>query len=165
MLTGFSIYVVLFLLTISQWWCPRFNISEPNMAQYKSSPVGYRHTINHENSSQARTSFSYPSPSSSSPLLPLHHHHQPNLRYKTTWKQCWANSQSTKPWTWEASPRLSTIFACRWPTLRGVGYWGGEGGVGRVLGDEYTSIVYYITNSLNRSQSKSKYKSLSLYSL
>ena len=30
----------------------RFNISEPNMAQYKSSPVGYRHTINHENSSQ-----------------------------------------------------------------------------------------------------------------
>merc|ERR1719278_344950 len=32
----------------------RFNISEPNMAQYKSSPVGYRHTINHENSSQVQ---------------------------------------------------------------------------------------------------------------
>ncbi len=30
----------------------RFNISEPNMAQYTGSPVGYRHTINHENSSQ-----------------------------------------------------------------------------------------------------------------
>merc|ERR1719350_1509590 len=33
----------------------RFNISEPNMAVYKSSPVGYRHTINHENSSQVQS--------------------------------------------------------------------------------------------------------------
>ena len=32
---------------------------------------------------------------------------------------------------------------------------GGGGGVGRVLGDEYASIVNYITNSLNCSQSES----------
>jgi len=33
----------------------RFNVSEPNIGQYKSSPVGYRHTINHENSSAVQT--------------------------------------------------------------------------------------------------------------
>ena len=41
----------------------RFNISEPNMAQYKSSPVGYRHTINHENSSQVKINIKTPSSS------------------------------------------------------------------------------------------------------
>ena len=30
----------------------KFNVSEPNMTQYKSSPVGYRHTINHEQGNQ-----------------------------------------------------------------------------------------------------------------
>ena len=34
----------------------RFNVSDPNIGGYKSSPVpGYRHTINHENSSQVQT--------------------------------------------------------------------------------------------------------------
>ena len=33
----------------------RFNVSEPNIGQYKSSPVSYRHTINHENSSTVQT--------------------------------------------------------------------------------------------------------------
>jgi len=33
----------------------RFNASEPNIGQYKSSPVGYRHTINHESSSTVQT--------------------------------------------------------------------------------------------------------------
>jgi len=33
----------------------RFNVSEPNIGQYKSSPVGYRHTINHESSSTVQT--------------------------------------------------------------------------------------------------------------
>ena len=34
----------------------RFNVSDPNIGGYKSSPVpGYRHTINTENSSQVQT--------------------------------------------------------------------------------------------------------------